>query len=258
MILTFDIGNANIVMCCVENGTRLCRFVLSSNKTRTADEYSVVMGLLAKKNGIDLLTAEGSIIASVVPQLTGVVAEAVELCTGSYPLTVGPGVRSGLNIRTDTPSELGGDLVAASVAAIDRYPLPCIVIDMGTATAVGVIDGKGSFLGGLICPGVSIGQSGLARGTSQLPDVSLEKPKRVIGKNTRDCMRSGLIYGSAAMLDGVISRVEQELGSACSVVVTGDGAQEILSCCSRRDIVFDDDLIMRGLWSIYCRNAGKN
>ena len=150
MILTFDIGNENIVMCCVENGTRLSRFELSTNKTRTADEYSVVMGLLAKKNGIDLLEAEGSIIASVVPQLTGVVAEAVKSCTGSRPLIVGPGLKSGLNIRMDAPTELGGDLVAAGVAAVERYPLPCIFIDLGTATAVGVIDGRGSYVGGLM------------------------------------------------------------------------------------------------------------
>jgi len=258
MILTFDIGNSNIVMCCVENGERLCRFVLSTNKSRTADEYSVVMGLLAKKNGIDLLQAEGSILASVVPQLTGVVAKAVESCTGAYPLIVGPGLKSRLNIRMDAPTELGGDLVAAGVAAVERYPLPCIMIDMGTATAVGVIDASGSYIGGLICPGVSLSQSGLAENASQLPNVSLEKPKNVIGKNTRDSMRSGLIYGTAAMLDGVIARVEKELGQSCSVVVTGDSAREVLPCCSRSDIVFDEDLIMRGLWSIYCRNSGKD
>lgn len=257
MILTFDIGNENIVMCCVEAGERRCRFVLSTNKSRTADEYSVVMGLLAKKNGIDLMAAEGSIIASVVPTLTGVVANAVHSCTGTYPLIVGPGLKSGLNIRMDAPSELGGDLVAAGVAAIERYPLPCIFIDMGTATAVGVIDGKGCFIGGLICPGVSLSQSELAKNASQLPDVSLEAPKHVIGKNTRDSMRSGLVFGTAAMLDGVIARTERELGERCSVVITGDSALSITHCCERSDIVFDQDLIMRGLWRIYCRNTGK-
>jgi len=258
LILTIDIGNANIVLCCAENGERLCRFVLSTNKTRTADEYAVVMGLLAKKNGIDLLSAEGSIIASVVPQLTGVLSDAVESCTGSRPLIVGPGVKSGLNIHMDAPTELGGDLVAAGVAALERYPLPCIVIDMGTATAVGVLDGKGCYIGGLICPGVSLSQSSLAQNASQLPDISLEVPKNVIGKNTNTGMRSGLVYGTAAMLDGVISRVEAELGLACSVVVTGDSAKVILPCCTRKDLSYDEDLIMRGLWRIYCRNTVKN
>lgn len=257
MILTFDIGNANIVMCCVESGERLCRFALSTNKTRTADEYSVIMNLLAKQKGIDLGSAAGSIIASVVPQLTGVLADAAAECTGIRPLIVGPGVKSGLNIRMDAPTELGGDLVAAGVGAVERYPLPCIVIDMGTATAVGVIDGKGSYIGGLICPGVDLSRSSLAKNASQLPDVSLEMPKRVIGKNTNDSMRSGLIYGTAAMLDGVISRVEKELGSPCSVVITGDSAKEIIPCCSRSDLAYDEDLIMRGLWSIYCRNSNK-
>ena len=258
MILTFDIGNASIVMCCVENGARLCRFTLSTNKARTADEYSVIMDLLAKKNGIDLFRATGSIIASVVPQLTGVLADAVTSCTGVRPLIVGPGVKSGLNIRMDAPTELGGDLVAAGVAAVERYPLPCIVIDMGTATAVGVIDSKGCYIGGLICPGVDLSRSSLAKNASQLPDVSLEMPKRVIGKNTNDSMRSGLIYGTAAMLDGVIRRVEEELNAPCSIVITGDSAREIIPCCSRSDFAYDEDLIMRGLWSIYRRNTCKS
>ena len=259
MILTFDIGNANIVMCCVEGGKRLCRFVLSTNKSRTADEYSVVMGLLAKKNGVDLLEAQGSIIASVVPQLTGVLAEAVKSCTGKRPLIVGPGVKSGLNIRMDDPTELGGDLVAAAVSAMETYPLPCVVIDMGTATAIGVIDAKGSYIGGLICPGVGLSQSSLAKGASQLPNVSLEAPRHVIGKNTRDSMQSGLINGTAAMLDGVIERVEAELGAACSVVITGDSAAEIIPHCRRDGIIADEDLVMRGLWRIYRRNCkGKN
>jgi len=258
MILTLDIGNASIVMCCVKDGACLKRFELSTNKTRTSDEYSVVMGLLAKKNGIDLLTAEGGIIASVVPQLTGVLADAVESCIGTRPLIVGPGVKSGLNIRMDTPTELGGDLVAAGVAAVERYPLPCVFIDMGTAAAIGVIDSKGSYIGGLICPGVGLSRSSLAKNTSQLPDVSLEVPKKVIGKNTSESIRSGLIYGTAAMLDGIISRIERELGSSCSVVMTGDSAKQIIPCCTRRDIAFDEDLIMRGLWSIYCRNTGRS
>ena len=256
MILTFDIGNGSIVMCCVENGEKRARFVLSSVKERTADEYSVIMSLLARREGIDLHAISGAIIASVVPQLTGVISDAAVRCVGekNRPLVVGPGVKTGLNIRMDDPTELGGDLVAAAVAALERYPLPCIVIDMGTATAVGVIDAKGSYIGGLICPGVALSRDSLARGASQLSDISLEAPRRCIGKSTRDSMQSGLIYGMAALLDGVIDRVEAELGSTAFVVATGEEAGGIIRCCRRDGIRVDDDLIMRGLWRIYRKN----
>ena len=257
MILTLDIGNASVTVCCVEGGRRLFRFQLSSDKNRTTDEYAAYMTLLAGSGGVDLTRAAGAIIASVVPQLTAVLAPAVQRCTGRTPLIVGPGVRSGLNIRMDDPTELGGDLAAAAVAAAERYPLPCIIVDMGTATAVGVIDERGRYIGGLICPGVGLSQSSLARSASQLPDVSLEKPKHIIGKNTRDSMRSGLIHGAAAMLDGVLERVESELGRpAASVVVTGESAGVIVPNCRRSGISIDEDLVMYGLWSIWCRNRG--
>ena len=255
MILTIDIGNASLVVCCVENGEKCCRFVMAADKSRTADEYAAMLELLARQRGIELSEAAGCIIASVVPQLTGAAALAAERCTGQRPLIVGPGVKSGLNIRMDAPTELGGDLVAAAVAAAERYPLPCILIDMGTATAVGVIDRKGSYIGGLICPGVSVSQYSLARSASQLPDVSLDKPKCIIGRNTRDSMRSGIIHGTAAMLDGVIDRIEAELGEpAASVVATGVNADLIVPCCRREGITLDEDLVMRGLWSIWRKN----
>ncbi len=259
MILTLDIGNADISVCCVENGERLTRFQLSSDKNRTTDEYAALLTLLASAEGVDLKSAAGAIIASVVPQLTAVLAPAVRRCTRLRPLIVGPGVKSGLNIRMDDPTELGGDLVAAAVAAAERYPLPCILVNMGTATAVGILDAKGCYIGGLICPGVSMSQSSLARDASQLPDVSLEKPKRVIGKNTRDSMQSGLIHGAAAMLDGVLERIESELGMpAASVVVTGESAGVVVPNCRRRGISIDDDLVMYGLWRIWCRNRGAD
>ena len=255
MILTIDIGNASLVFCFVENGEKRCRFVMSADKNRTADEYAAMMQLLAAQKGISLSEVSGTVIASVVPQLTGVTALAVERCTGQRPLIVGPGVKSGLNIRMEDPTELGGDLVAAAVAAVERFPLPCIIIDMGTATAVGVIDAKGCYVGGLICPGVSLSQYSLARSASQLPDVSLDRPKRVIGRNTRDSMRSGIIHGTAAMIDGVIDRVEAELGeTAASVVATGVSAELIVPCCRREGILLDEDLVMHGLWSIWRKN----
>ena len=259
MILTLDIGNASISACCVENGARVCRFQLSSDKNRSADEYAALLDALARRAGVELSSASGAIIASVVPMLTGVVAPAVFSCTGARPLIVGPGVKSGLNIRMDDPTEVGSDLVAAAVGAAERYPLPCVLVGMGTATAIGVIDAKGSYIGGLICPGVGLSQSSLASSASQLPDVSLEKPKRVIGRNTRESMRSGIILGAASMIDGILERVEDELGqAAASVVVTGESAGVIVPNCSRAGIKLDEDLIMRGLWSIWRRNREAN
>ncbi len=254
MILTLDVGNGSIVLCFVEDGKKLARFVLTSDKERTADEYSVIMELLARREGLGLQRCAGAIIASVVPQLTPVVSDAVEKCTGKRPLVVGPGVRSGLNIRMDDPAELGGDLVAAAVAVLEDYPLPCVIVDMGAAIALGVIDGKGSYIGGIICPGLALSRDGLARGASQLSDVNIDKPRRLIGRNTRDSVRSGLIYGMAAMLDGMLGRIEEDLGQHVTVVVTGEGMDSVLSCCARQDLLVDEDLVMRGLWRIYCRN----
>ena len=255
LILTFDVGNASIVLCCVEEGKKRARFVMSSDKQRTSDEYAALMELLARGKNIDLAAVSGAIIASVVPQLTGVIAEAAERCTGCKPLIVGPGVKSGLNIRMDDPAELGGDLVAAAVAALERFTLPCILVDMGTATAFGVLDAGGNYVGGVICPGLALSHNSLAKNASQLSDISLEAPKRFIGKNTRDSMQSGLIYGAAAMVDGIVARIETELGQAATVVVTGEGAKEIVPHCRRNaNMLIDDDLVMRGLWRIYCKN----
>ena len=254
MILTLDIGNAAIVICCVDRGECLRRFVLSSNLDRTADEYTALITLLSQQADVELFAISGAIVASVVPRLTPVLCRAVEQLTGQAPLVVGPGLKSGLNIRMDDPTELGGDLVAAAVAAIERYPLPCVVVDMGKATAIGVIDQRGAYVGGLICPGMALSSSSLAEETSQLRDVSLEPPQHTIGKNTRDSMRSGILYGTAAMLDGLVTRIEEELGAPASVILTGDGAADIVPLCRHENVMLDEDLVMRGLWRIYTKN----
>ena len=254
MILTMDIGNGAVVFCCVEDGRLLHKFVLSSVPERTADEYAALMDLLTRHAGLDLRDIRGAIAASVVPRLTPVLCRAVEQLSGRAPLVVGPGVKTGLNIRMDDPTELGGDLVAAAVAALDRYPLPCVVVDMGTAMAIGVVDRSGCYVGGLICPGMALSSSSLAEEASQLHDISLEPPKRVIGRNTRDSMRSGILHGTAAMLDGLFLRIEEELGARVHVAVTGDGAADVVHLCRHPQVRLDEDLVMRGLWKIYCKN----
>lgn len=253
MILALDISNTNIVIGGMENGAAVFTIRLSSDLSRTPDEYSALISFSAASHKADLRAVEGAIISSVVPQLTTVLTEAIRDLTGKMPLIVGPGVKTGLNIRIDDPGELGADFVAAAVAALNSYPLPCVTIDMGTATAIGVLDGKGNYVGGAICPGIAVSGSALSRRTAQLPNVSLQPPLSVIGKSTEDGMRSGLVYGTAAMLDGLLERIEAELGEAVNVVATGEHARSITPFCHRK-IVVDDELLMRGLWLIYQKN----
>lgn len=253
MILALDISNTNIVIGGMDNGAAGFTIRLSSDLSRTPDEYSALISFSAASHKADLCAVEGAIISSVVPQLTAVLAEAIFELTGKAPLIVEPGVKTGLNIRIDDPGELGADFVAAAVAALSSYPMPCVTIDMGTATAIGVLDGKGNYVGGAICPGIAVSGSALSRQTAQLPNVSLQPPLSVIGKSTEDGMRSGLVYGTAAMLDGLLERIEAELGEPVNVVATGEHARGITPFCHRK-IAIDDELLMRGLWLIYQKN----
>ena len=255
MILAIDAGNTNIV-CGVLDREEICRsWKLSADRFRTADEYSVILrGLLTAQN-VDPGALEGAILSSVVPALKRTLADAAGMITGKDCLIVGPGLKNGLQIRIDDPAQLGGDQAAAAVAAVEQYPLPLIVFVMNTATTVSVIDGRGAYLGGMIMPGVQLGMEALAARTSQLPQVSLdERPARLIGTNTVDCMESGCIYGSAAAIDGIIDRVTEELGKETHVVATGDMAEWIVPYC-RHEVPYDRSLILKGLRSIYYRNT---
>lgn len=254
MVLALDIGNTNIAMGAVEDGQVVFLCHLATDKTRSADEYAALFQLITAQRGFTLSSCDGAIICSVVPQLTPVMREAVRLSAGINALVVGPGVKTGLNIRIDDPSELGSDFVAAAVSAVSTYPLPCITIDMGTATSLGVLDKTGAHIGVVICPGVTVSQEALAAGTSQLPHVGTDAPPRVIGRSTEASMKSGLVHGTAAMLDGLIERIEEELGERASVVASGDLAEGIIPHCRRKDIVVDNELLMRGLWMIFNKN----
>lgn len=253
MILALDIGNTHIVVGGVEDGVPRFTLRLASVLSRTADEYAAILSFAAASRGAELRGVEGAIISSVVPQLTDTLSVVIRELTGKTPLVVGPGVKTGLNIRIDDPGELGADFVAAAVAALDTRELPCVTIDMGTATAIGVLDARGCYVGGVICPGVAVSGTALARNTAQLPNVGLQPPAGVIGKSTIDGIRSGLIYGTAAMLDGLLDRIEAELGTPVSAVATGDLAGSVAPFC-RRKIDVDETLLMRGLWLIYQKN----
>lgn len=257
MILTLDIANTNIILGGMDDGRAVFITRMSTDKSRSSDEYAVLLRMLSDQRGVSLDAVEGAIISSVVPELTAVMRDAVCVSCGIMPLIVGPGVKTGLNIRIDDPSELGADFVATAVAAIEDYKLPCVTIDMSTATSIGVIDAKGNHIGCIICPGVMVSHNSLASNTSQLPHISLDNPGRLIGRGTRDSMKSGLVYGFASMLDGLLDRIEAELGEKISIVATGDWAKGIIKHCRRQDIALDDELLIRGLWLIYNKNRKK-
>ena len=253
MLFAIDIGNSNIKFG-VFSGEDLSFVSNISTDTRaTEDEYAIRIKSALLLHSVDIGGIDGAIISSVVPQITRVVAGAIEFLFGVNALIVGPGVRSGIGIQCDMPSSVGADLICASVAADAFYGRPAIIIDMGTATKLTVINNKGAFIGTSIAPGVMLGLIALASGTAQLPLVSLEAPPSVIGKNTADCMKSGIIFGNAAMLDGMISRIKDELSEEAVVVATGGYAPTVLTHC-RENIIYDENLILKGLYRIYKKN----
>lgn len=253
MVLAVDIGNSNIVMGCFENDKILFIERLSTNRVATALEYTIMLKNILELNGISHMDFQGGIISSVVPSVTLTVRDAMERLTCKKVMIVGPGIKTGLKIMLDNPAQLGSDRVADAVAAINLYQVPCIMIDMGTATTISVIDSQKNFLGGLIIPGLITSLDSLTIRTSQLPNISLVPPKKVIGTNTIDCMRSGIINSTASSIDGVIERIEEELGEKCTVISTGGIAKTIIPFCKRK-IIIDDELLLKGLCIIYNKN----
>ena len=253
MILAIDIGNTNIVIGCIEN--RECAFVerLSTVRTKTELEYAIdiknVLDIYHIKRG-DL---EGGIISSVVPQITNAVKLAVEKILKKEPLIIGAGIKTGLNIRIDNPAQLGSDLVVDSVAGIAEYPVPLLIFDMGTANTVCVIDKNKNYIGGMIYPGIEVSLNSLTANASQLGGVGIEVPGNIVGKNTIDCMKSGMIYSAAAAIDGIIDRLSEELEGEVTTVATGGLAEKIIPQC-RRKVILDDDLLLKGLEIIYNKN----
>ena len=253
MILAIDIGNTNIVLGCMEEGK--CIFVerLSTVRTKTELEYAIDIKNVLDIYHIKRSELKGGIISSVVPQITTVVKLAVEKILGGEALVVGAGIKTGLNIRIDNPAQLGSDLVVDSVAAIAEYPVPMLVFDMGTANTVCVIDKNKNYIGGMIYPGIGVSLDSLTANASQLGGIGIEAPGHIIGKNTVECMKSGVIYSSAAAIDGIIDRLVEEMNGDVTVIATGGLAKKIVPFC-RRKIILDDNLLLKGLEIIYRKN----
>lgn len=256
MLFAIDIGNSNIVLGCLNN-TLIFGERLSTDTSKTELGYAIDIKNLFEMYQIKASDLAGCIISSVVPQLTDIIKNAVNRITGLTPLVIGPGVKTGLDILIDNPAQLGSDIVVDAVAALAEYEPPMIIIDMGTATTISVINDKGQMLGGAIMPGVKVSLDSLVSKTAQLQNIGFEAPNKVIGRNTIDSMKSGIIYGSAASIDGIIDRVEEELGQKVTVIATGGLAAKVLLHC-RREIIFEKDLLLKGLREIYLKNINLN
>ena len=254
MLLAIDIGNTNVVIGCLDSENKVVKlFRMVTDLKKTEDEYASGMRMILEHNKLDCSSFEGAIVCSVVPPLTEIFRTAAEQIVGSRPLVVGAGVKTGLNIMIENPASLGSDIVAASVAAMQDFPLPVIVIDMGTATTITVVDKGNRFIGGAIAPGVALSMNALSSGTSLLQKVPIEAPRKCILGGTTESMQSGAVFGNAAMLDGMIARFEEELGCEASVVATGGIAAKIVPHCKRK-IAYEEDLLLKGLGIIYNKN----
>ena len=257
MLLTVDIGNTNITLGIFENDNLLFTSRLATDRKRTEDQYAVELLNIFKLHNAKISEFSGAIISSVVPEVTEHLKQAVEFVTGKTPYVLQSDVGSGLKIINDAIGQLGADIAAVSVAAIKKYPLPCFIMDLGTATKIILVDENEMFMGCTISAGVGISIDALASRTSQLPAVSLKAPKSSIGTNTVDCMKSGTVFGTAAMLDGLTKRMEKDFGKkVATTVATGGLSKEIVKNCER-EVVYDQNLILEGLKFIYENNMQK-
>ncbi len=254
MILAIDIGNTNIVLGGFAEDALQFVARIATDASKTEDEYAAKILSILQLHKVTETKIEGAVISSVVPPLNIVMKKALKIAYGVEALMVGPGIKTGINMQCDNPASVGADLICACVAAHNLYGSPSLIIDMGTATKMLLMNESGAFVGATIAPGVKIALAALSGGTAQLPQISLEAPKSVIGKNTIDCMRSGVVFGNACMIDGMIDRFNEEMGMELKVYATGGQAETIVRHC-KHDITVDKDLVLEGLYLIYKKNC---
>ena len=253
MILTVDIGNSTLMLGGFEKDALTFVGSMHADPAKTADEYAIRFSQLLALHGIDKSEITGAIVASVVPPLNATVKKAITLLFQTEPLFIGPGIKSGVGIRCDVPSSVGADLIAASCAAHFLYQSPALIVDIDTVTKMTLVDDKGSFVGTSIIPGILMGLDALSEKTAQLPKISLDLPPSVIGKNTQDCMRSGVLYGHASLIDGMIDRIQKEYPTPLLLLATGSMASSVLTLC-HHTMTYDEHLVLKGLYLIYQKN----
>ncbi len=254
MLLTIDIGNTNITIGVYNSDELVFVSRIATDRSKTPDQYAIDFKQIFALYNTPQNSFQGAAISSVVPELSSSISDAVKKITGCKPMILGPGIKTGMNILIDNPAQLGADLLAGCVGAAALYPLPCLVVDLGTASKISVIDKNGSFCGCTITPGIGISLDALSARTSQLPSISLKTPKKAIGKNTVDSMQSGTVFGYAAMIDGLCEKLEEELGEkVMSTVATGGLAKDLIKSC-KRNIAYNGELIHYGLKVLYEKN----
>lgn len=253
MILAIDVGNTNIVIGGMDGKKVLFTERISTDTVKTSLEYAILFRVALELHDLAADEIEGSIISSVVPPITPVIHTALRKLSDKKVLILGPGIKTGLSIRIDNPATVGADLVAGAVGALEKYQPPAVIVDMGTATTLSVVDKDRNYIGGSIMPGVRLSLSSLVSKASMLQGISLDIPKQAIGHNTVDAMRSGLIYGHAAMIDGLVDRMEEEMGGPMRVIATGGLAKKVIPVC-RHKIILDETLLLTGLSAIYEKN----
>ena len=256
MILAVDCGNTHITFGCMQNGTAETVFRIPTDRRETDYGYATKIKQTLELGGVDPADLTDAVISCVVPPLSEVLANAVRLLTGKDPLTVGAGVKTGLHIRINDPGTVASDLVATAVAAKESYPLPVVIVDLGTATTLTAVDADGKYIGGVILPGAGISLRALSEEAALLPHIDIRKPKTVIAANTVDSMKAGILYGAAGAIDGLIDRMAAELGAEPTLVATGGLAPLVCPACTHK-IPVDEQLLLRGLWLIYIRNRSE-
>ena len=254
MLLTIDIGNSNIVFSLSGSERKLHR--LETMPDRSAEEYLPQVAELFSREKVDLSVVDGVVLCSVVPELVPVMSRVTRELTGLTPYVISPASESGLTLAIAEADTLGTDILAADAAAAAEYPLPAIIYDMGTATTVTVVDKDRRYIGGAILPGVRLGINALFSGTAQLPSVPVQAPPRAICGTALESIQSGAVFGAAAMMDGLADRFEAELGEKCTLIATGGLAGCIVPHC-RRDFIYDESLLLRGMELIYRLNCEK-
>lgn len=255
MLLAIDIGNTNIKYGIYDGEELVASFRVSSRLSRTADEYgSVLINLLASR-GLKTSDVTGVIMSSVIPSLNYTICHMCEYFFGISPLMVGPGIKTGLNIKADNPKEVGADIIVNSVSAFRKYGGPVIVIDFGTATTFDVITENCELIGVAIAPGIKTSLEGLTKNTAQLPTIELEAPRSVLGKNTKTSMQSGVIFGFAGLVDNIVKKIRKELKNDKIKVVATGGLGEMIAKETETVGTVDRTLTLDGLKEIYKLNV---